>query len=487
MKPPRLMSRNRLLSLEALVATIIVACCVPVAVAAPSLYETVVPILANRDGLSRVWPDYWSGEMPFLVYEPEGDALLYTVRTPPAPYGRFDAPSTRVLPQALLDRLYWHKGVPAGLHGLFDTRYTVGNKRVPAIPQHNSVEETLDFLFHEIFHSYQAARFARATTVSTFVDPALITPELIAMAEVERRLLRQALREKPPQAVRDLARQYLAVRSNRETLMSAEAISLENERERSEGSAFLVGLQAMVAALDRPTDDVLRKVEGQLAKPINDFGGGIQDRMFRWRVYGTGAAIGLLLDRQLVEGWRKRLEEGRSFSALLTDTAQFEAITDRQALAQQAMDRWGYEDLLRKGDRLLGDAPPSIDEFRARPAHAIVEMPQSEMSKVRSSFNAGDLFQLDDNVLLVEDAVYAAESDRFSVTARNVDLLIDTRGMMRVTFALAVLPDLPGVADGETRMENVSFEIEGLKVSVDRAVLASRTTGSLLLRILETE
>jgi hypothetical protein len=482
------MSQRPAIRLEVSVATLIVACCGSVAAASPSLYETVAPILAHRDELSRVWPGYWSEEMPFLVYEPEGDAILYTARTPPAPYRRYDAPSKSALPEGLLDRLYWHEGVPPGLHGQFDTRYTIGKKRVAAIPQHDSVDELLDFLFHEIFHAYQSGKFSGDTTVSTFVDPGAITPALIAMAEVERRLLRDALREDEPRAVRDLARQYLAVRGTREDLMPADAVNLESERERTEGSAFLVGLQAMVAALDRSDDEVLRKIEDQLAKPLGDFGGSIQDSMFRWRVYGTGAAIGLLLDREPLEGWRKRMEDGQSFSILLADAMEFESTTDRQALARQAMDRRGYQDLLRKGDRLLVDAPPSIGKFYARPAHAIIEVPQAMMTEIRTSFSAGDLFQLDDDVMLVQDALYTAEFDRFSVTAQHADLLFETRGVMRVTIALAGLPDLAGVSAGaETRLENVSFEIDGLTVSVDRPVLASRTSDSLLLHILESE
>jgi len=45
----------------------------------------------------------------------------------------------------------------------------------------------------------------------------------------------------------------------------------------------------------------------------------------RARIYGTGAAIGMLLDRLEVAGWMIRLQEGATFHHLLTEAVSTES------------------------------------------------------------------------------------------------------------------------------------------------------------------
>jgi hypothetical protein len=464
------------------------AACAPPVFAAPSLFDTVAPILTQQAAISRIWPGYWTAEDAFLIYEPEGNALLYTPATPPPAYLRYDTPPGSEIPAALRERLYWHQGVPPGLSGLYDSGYEVGATAVMAVNQHGTVAETLTTLFHEAFHIYQSTHFSGNFEDSSFVDPDIITPALAATAEVERRLLREALRESEAERLRGLAQQYLALRSLREQTMPADAISLEYERERSEGTALLVGLQVAALVLDRPEHEVVRRIgDDYLGRPLKTFGGSIQDSMFRWRLYGTGAAIGLLLDRSPAGDWRERLERGEPFRSLLADAVDFASVPTPATIAQQAMDRYGYQDILENGHELWGStAVPSLEEFYDAPARVIVELPGSMTVALSGSLTfSGNLFQLDENLVLVEAALYTAEFSGFSLAARELDVLTDMRNVPRITIALAARPEIAGipVSASETRIEQLTVDSGGLTIRLDRPATISSSADSVLLRI----
>ena len=80
--------------------------------------------------------------------------------------------------------------------------------------------------------------------------------------------------------------------------------------------------------------------EAYLSSPLKAWPGSIQEQMFRWRLYGTGAALGLLLDRFEAENWRERLEDGQFFNEMLAEVVGFGAAYNAKRLAQHTLDHF---------------------------------------------------------------------------------------------------------------------------------------------------
>lgn len=455
----------------------------PFVASTPSLHETVSPVLMRQPAISQVWPGFWSAEQAFLVYEPGGDAMLYTPADPPPGFRRVEKTEQSEIPEALQRRLYRHEGVPPGLVGMFNTSYAVGDVTASAVNQQASVSGTLTTLFHETFHAYQEEHFSDFSDASPFVDAEAIRPGLAARAEVERRLLTEALQEEDPDRLGALAQQYLAVRKERGQSMPAKARAVETEMERKEGSATLVEAQATAAALDRSPERISWYVrEAYLTPPLTRWPGSLQERMFRWRLYGTGAAVGLLLDRLELDDWRERFENGRSFRLLLAEAVHFDTVSNPDRLARRALDRFDYERIVRNGDELWGTTEvPTVSAFYDAPAHAVFVFPEA-LGDETGRFQ-GNFFHLADNLLLVEASLYNVNVDGFSLTTRDRDVLLDTRGEPRLTIALPELPEIEGVTASPTRLEEFALEAHGLEVQANRPVDVHATPDSIVVRL----
>lgn len=382
---------------------------------APTLPGTVFTVVSAQAAIDRVWPGFWPESQAFLVYQPDGDAMLYSPGPPPAAYAHYRPPSTGPAVQPWLDMLYWHEGVPPGLYGLYDTAFRIGETTATAVALQDTLDATLRTLFHETFHAYQQRHFRGESAGLGFIAPATITDTMMATAEVERRILREALQASDRGTSRELAWQYLAVRASRNRETPAKAHQIEREVERLEGSAQLVGLQAAIAVLDRTPDAVAASVDRDLATPLSAFGGGLSERMFRWRLYGTGAAIGLLLDRFGAVGWRERLEQDGSFEALLAAATGFNDVTQPEALARQALERFDFASLrVQAAAQVAAGAQPSFDAD----VRVVVVVPEQSASRLRGSFN-GTFTALEENLVLIDADLYTAEMADFQLIARG--------------------------------------------------------------------
>jgi len=123
-------------------------------------------------------------------------------------------------------------------------------------------------------------------------------------------------------------------------------VQAERQAERTEGLAAYVEARSIALALGKPARAVVDDISRQLSAPMRDFGGSPDERLIRTRGYGTGAAMGILLDRQGIN-WKSRATS-EPLDHLLAETVD---APDAQA-ADAAYRRYGY-------DRLLTDSPSS--------------------------------------------------------------------------------------------------------------------------------
>lgn len=437
-------------------------------------------MLVAQPAIDGVWPGFWPDSQPFLIYEPEGDALLYSPVAPPAAYVPYDA--ARSGPRA--GHLYWHEGVPGGLYGIFDTAYRVGQATAIAVVLQPTLGGTLETLFHETFHVYQHRNFKGESIGFGYVAPESITAAIMAKAEVERSILRAALKARDRASLGELVHEYLAVRAGRTGQMPEKAREIEASVERAEGSAQLVGIQATVAVLGQKPEVVPDEIGKKLAVPLADLGGGLAERMFRWRLYGTGAAIGLLLDRLAFDGWRERLEDGSSFEALLAEASDFDAADRPDLIAERALHRFDYVALLRQARaRRVAESDASFDP----PARVVVTF-AGPPGSIRSSFS-GTFSALQEKLIVIDADLYTAEIADFVLVARDIDVLLDGRGELQLSLAVAELPVVEGLPGDErtTTMRRLEIESGTLRIKAERPVEITATPASLEIRVLDRE
>ncbi|MBC8087074.1 MAG: hypothetical protein H7Z40_07385 [Phycisphaerae bacterium] len=240
------------------------------------------------------------------------------------------------IPRTLSGRLFAPRK-PLELTGL-DLAYVVAGDTIAAVPVDEMVGQSLEVVFHEMFHVFQANAFVTSSAVSEiFDDPVVLTDSFRKLAETERMILATALAAPRLPEMKHRARQYLAVRRARIATVTAHVRALERQLERLEGTAHLVGYQLAFATtrgrVSAATDSVLH----DLRRSLDTYPAGLNAQwpLMRWRLYGTGAAMGLLLDR-LQTDWRGDVQRGAVLDELLAIAIAFNDSSAAQ-LAIQAI------------------------------------------------------------------------------------------------------------------------------------------------------
>lgn len=305
------------------------------------LYGAGATIAAAEGLLDDVWPGYWFPGKKFILAIPGQCVLLYS--SEPAPPG-YEPLS---LVSAGTGSFYLARGnVPrlGASEGHFDIRFPVGRGFATAVPIRESLLPTLHALYHEAFHAYQNDEFSDPSVTHSSVPNAVVgDPEFRALAEVERRVLAEAIVQSDEEALRNLARRYLAVRLHRLAAVPAHVADVEREMERVEGTAQFVGYSAAVRALDLSATATADIIGRDLRKPAKTsrFGG---EWTLRLRVYATGAAIGVLLER-LATDWRSGVERGASLEALLVRSVASDGAP--ASLLPSTLDEFGYDEIFQ--------------------------------------------------------------------------------------------------------------------------------------------
>jgi hypothetical protein len=313
------------------------------------LLATASRLVRTAPALASLWPGYWPRGQGFIIARPHGDVLLVSEV---APDSGFRPLAGRSVPRALRGRAFVRRGPVAGLYasqvdGGVNVHYRVDGTSVTAVAVKDSIRTTAEVLCHEAFHAFQDGHFTRRPEAGASSPQAgtQAAPELDAMAEVERRILAAALLADNAGA-RALLRSFLAVRTRRFGAETDSARREELQMERIEGTAQLVGIQGSLLVAGDPGGEAARLVRDILTAVAPE-----TDPYWRtrFRVYGTGAALGLLLDRLGIE-WRSELQGGETFDDVLRSALPV-ATADEAPVAEAALNRFGYQQLLQASPR----------------------------------------------------------------------------------------------------------------------------------------
>jgi hypothetical protein len=305
--------------------------------------KTAGIVVQASPAVARVWPGYWSETQPFFLAVPGKHALLYSVA------GGFPGFVPTSLPSGSEGTLYIACGTVEELgatRGFMDIEVPVADQVATAVHLVEDTRGTLEFLYHEAFHGYQNRNFAPPRPLVLDIRSEWVRrPEFQAMLEVERRILAAALAAQDSDSAAALTLRYLKVRAHRHNTIPEHVSVYETDLERTEGSAQIVGLTAAALALGEPSAQVAGNLQKELLEPLPDsrLGG---EWIVRVRVYVTGAALAVLLDR-FSTTWREDMERGAAAPALLRD-ALILAEPSLQHPLERILGDFGYEALLQK-------------------------------------------------------------------------------------------------------------------------------------------
>lgn len=422
--------------------------------------------IEGAPAIGRVWPGWWDPYEPFIVYRPGDVALLVSPEEPPG--GWVAAPAGDV-PPSLHGRAWLRRGAVPGLSGGIATDFRVGDLRAVAVPVDGTFRQVLVTLLHESFHAYQDGAFApRAARGEDVPASTFATPEYVATAEVERRVLLEAL-DAPDSALPRLAREYLSLRHARRSGLADRPRLVELEIERHEGSAELVGYQGAAAALALEPERTTRAIAAVLARSPAVVGGGVMERLIRWRVYGTGAAQGLLLDR-LGASWRERLQEGAYFPDLLAVAVGFEP-AGAGTLAAAARERHGYASLVGRGRELWGGLEDvTAESFFAGAAGRLVLVVRdpSELG-VAMSFSGEGGHAVGDLTLLRAPDPFTLRGEGLVLEVAGLPVAIDRGGMPARGRVVVLLERAPSADQVRHRDGGVEIRLDGIRLEARAA------------------
>ena len=266
-----------------------------------------------------IWPGYRPDTIPIAyVFPQQGTALSNWRGQLPAGY----QPVPGIQNVAWLSKQNISAAsTGTSIDGRNVAQVTIGSLRI---------EEVLPLAFHEAMHMFEhsvqrpGTRFGHGENSFYVASYPIFDTRNESLWAVEGELLGEALTATSPVKKRQLAREFVAVRRQRERLLEPSYAEFEQASELNEGIAEYALVRALqLLATDAYTDTLTRsRARSILAKRITDLTALTQNvtQSFRLRFYRTGPAQALLLDAIAGPSWKPRLmSENQSLQDALAE------------------------------------------------------------------------------------------------------------------------------------------------------------------------
>lgn len=319
---------------------------------------------APHDGF--VWPGFRVSGQPLVIYDQGRLALLLNHPKPPLGFSRLAQ-----VPAGLKGKVYAHWGEVPALNRKTEASFNFGSVRTTFIPyQYFSFGDlsSLDLLT-PMFAAYSQQQFRGMSELTSLAQQnlqAIESPETTALANLENRILAQALQLKIPNELLEHGRYLRAVRKERFRKLPAKARRFEGLEESLVGSMrYTLTRYAQPRAAQMPERDASRTPDFQalrmvLQQPIDN------EDSHRSHLSVSGAALGLILDR-LGEGrWKERIKQGQTLSDVFFEVSRYRD-SEGPALLRSAKSRFGYDQLLGIAKNPAARYPASYQEFLKTP------------------------------------------------------------------------------------------------------------------------
>jgi hypothetical protein len=451
---------------------------------------TAARIVRGGRALSRIWPGYWPQDQAFIFHADAEGALL--ISPGPRPEG-FEPIPPDDLPSELRGRAFYRPGKMNEAGRPFILDFPIGNEEKAVLVNYTTrgggapiagrAATATMLALHEQFHAYQNTAFKRGKA-GQFVDPLGVKDRVAfaAAAETEQRVLGAAIKARSAAERKKLLQQYFALRQEREATIPAEARRVEQDFERSEGTAKYVDRVAHAYLFDGGAAAVPELIVKELEHNLMRSSGAFGTVWFRGRAYSTGAALSYLLSLYNPL-WRQEIEQGAALDELLKDAVGIPA--EAAALAQSARETFGYEARRRRLEAPIREAEKkeikSVDEFLALGAYAVtlnIENPKDGPSTLQRGFSARNMADLSPTVLALPTAfTYSLTGPRAALAVKERPVLQETKATRaETTVLLPSPPEAEGLGElsvGEHRLERLKLSAPGYELTLDRPVVVT--------------
>jgi hypothetical protein len=309
----------------------------PCAVAQLPLPDTVRAIATLHAAVVRagptigplIWPGFRPDTIP-TVYVIPHRAKLFAQWRDTLPTGFFAVP-----------------GVPAA--GWTDTRTVSFPRGRPiaflSVDSTSSPGSVLGLALHEQFHALQRASARRSRRFGAGENSMLVAtyPGFDVANEaafaLEGRILARALRARTRSDALRLAREFLAVREDRQARLDSSVADFETAAELNEGLAQYAMIRGLreLARRDPTRFGAAASAEAATETALLDSLLVVGPRSIRRRFYATGSAIALLLDRFADSSWKSRLvRDDATLQAMLAGAVDYRQPTELVQLRRDA-------------------------------------------------------------------------------------------------------------------------------------------------------
>jgi len=341
----------------------------------------------GREYGESIWPGYRPDTIPVAyVFPRQGTALFNWTGTLPAGY----QPVPEIPGVGWLSR----ENISAASTGTSIAGRQVAQVSVSSL----ATEVVLPLAFHEAFHAFEHAaqkpglRFGHGENSFYVASYPIFAVRNESQWALEGRLLSDALAASSMTRKRELSREFVAVRRQRQRFLDASYAEFEQASELNEGLAeyALVRALQLLARDTEQTASTRAAARHALAARINELASLTQNvtQSFRLRFYQTGPAQALLLDAIAGAGWKQRLmSQNQTLQDALADATGLDEPTRlafRAAVARHDTTN-AREDAAARVARLVALRKRQVDSVLAAPG-ILVEISAHELPA--KDFNA---------------------------------------------------------------------------------------------------
>lgn len=347
--------------------------------------QAILSALAETLGQSSynaeaVWPGFNPAATPMVLYDKGRLALLVNHPKPPLGF----SPLT-LLPPTLRGHVHAYWGEVPQFNRMSNVSASFGSVRATFLPyQHfRSGKPKAQDLLTPLFAAFSQERFRALSELSNQApessQPSYIeTPTMLALVNLENRILAHALRLKTPDELRGVSRYFMAVRKERGSNLPPKTLRFEGHGESVSGAMRYTitrySLDKARKGVTPPASEaVIQDVRRTLIRPITD------EDSHRAQLSASGAAMGLLLERLGTPHWKEAVMRGKPLAEIFSEAIHYRA-PEGATLLHTAKTRFGYAQLLAQANDATRQYPAVYKDFLRNPGArlALMGLPRIE-------------------------------------------------------------------------------------------------------------
>lgn len=445
-------------------------------------------VVRSSKDLSQIWPGYWPEDQAFILKISDKGALLIA---PSHGLNSFKPISDNQLPDELHGKSYFHEGNLDGAVQPFILNYDIGDDRTTILVNAGGFSRVniISLLLHEQFHAYQDQAYIDDSKFPS-INPSDIKDRVgfATLAEIERRILIDALSEKNAAKRLEILHHYFIIRQYRENIVPQIAVDTEQYLERLEGVAEYVSKVGESIIYKSGEQGLRQSLIKSLKSDLLEIGSSYTTALFRNRSYQTGAALTYLLDFHNDGDWKKKIENGSFVDELLEGSIDISTHITIDAIYK----KYGYDEIYNEFETIISKINEaeinSVDSFINSKSHRLVIDSRLAHNNRVSGFTATNMSPLEGGAIALGTAkLYNKIADGFSLTVKEQPMLLQGNIITIILSNLPQISDTQIYETGEYHLDNIHIADNGIELKIDIPLILTIADNVMTIKILETD